>query len=567
MNPKLVIKELTFNNGDEINLPDDSITIFVGGNNVGKTAALKNLYNLTHHGVAQSVKHNVISSIVLEKYGTREELVEYLKETGHKNDTSPNYIFNVANGRHDIYSIKDLWDSNSANIFGSLFFKFMMTENRITYSNSTEVKDFYREQPSHPIHLMYLDESLENEISTYFKQAFNLELVVDRFGGRTIYLKVGEKPILEKGETYLSKSYNERIKALPLLKDQGDGMRSFVSILLEMISKSHSSLLIDEPEAFLHPPQARLLGKLVGKLFNERQIFISTHSSDLIKGILESNNLNVNIIRISRDSNYNIPALLNNDDIKQIWKDPILRFSPIIDGLFHEKVIICESDGDCRFFTALLEAEFENDSRYYRISDTLLIPAHGKAKIPAIVKALKKISVPTYSICDFDIFNNISPLKELVEAHEGDWNSIESKWKLFYTEINQMKSQLDRDESRKAINDAFDAVKSNNLNHKEVEKIKEILKISTAWSYAKKSGVAFVPSGNAHSVCIEVIEYLNSIGIFPLLVGELESFDKSISGANKSKWLDEILKKNLKTNGILKEAKSFLHDLVDKLYL
>ncbi len=567
MNPKLVIKKLAFNNGDEINLPEDSITIFVGANNVGKTAALKNLYNLTHEGVAQDVKHNIIESIILEKHGTDEELVKYLEQTGHKNEASPNYIFHVAHGQYNIYTIKDLWISNPARTFGSLFIKFMRTENRITHSNSIEIKDFYREQPSHPIHLMYLDEGLENEISAYFKQAFNMELIVDRFGGKTIYLKVGEKPNLENDETHLSKSYNDRIKALPLLRDQGDGMRSFVSILLEMISKSHSSLLIDEPEAFLHPPQARLLGKLIGKLFNERQIFISTHSSDLIKGILESNNLNINIIRISRDSTQNIPALLDNENIKQIWKDPILRFSPIIDGLFHEKVIICESDGDCRFFTALLEAEFENDSRYYRISDTLLIPAHGKAKIPAIVRALKKISVPTYSVCDFDIFNNISPLKELVEAHEGDWNIIEAKWKLFYTEINQMKSQLDKDEAKKAIIEAFDAVKSNNLNHKEVEKIKEILKISTAWSFAKKGGLSFVPSGNAYAACVEVIQYLNSIGIFPLLVGELESFDKNISAGNKSKWLEEILTKNLKAKDVLKDAKLFLHNLVDMLYL
>ncbi len=565
MNPKIIFKELQFNNGNNVTLKENAITIFVGSNNVGKTAALKNLYNISHDG-GHSVKHNVIIDAKLEKNGTEDEFIEFLKTTEFKTEQHPDYNFNLGGINYNINTIRAAWSRNPAKNFGNFFIKFMMTENRITYSNNVEAKDFYREQPSHPIHLMYLDENLEKEISSYFKQAFNLDLVVDRFGGKTLYLKVGERPTLLANENHISKSYNERIKALPLLKDQGDGMRSFVSILLEMLSKNHSSLLIDEPEAFLHPPQARFLGKLIGKLFIERQIFISTHSSDLIKGILESNNDNVNLIRISRNGATNSPSLLDNDDIKNIWKDPVLRFSPIIDGLFHESVIICESDGDCRFFTALLEAEFENDPRYYRISDTLLVPSHGKAKIPSLVKALRKISVPTYTICDFDILNNISPLKELIEAHGGDWNLVETKWKVLYTAINQIKSQLDREEAKKAILEAFEADKSPNLNHKEVDKIKDILKISTAWSFAKKSGLSFVPAGDAHAACVAIFEYLNSIGIFPIPVGELESFDKSISSGNKSKWLEEVLQKDLKHKDTLKEAKSFVHEIVNRIY-
>jgi predicted ATPase len=39
-------------------------------------------------------------------------------------------------------------------------------------------------------------------------------------------------------------------------------MRSFVGVLLNAFISKHSVLLIDEPEAFLHPPQARLLAQL-----------------------------------------------------------------------------------------------------------------------------------------------------------------------------------------------------------------------------------------------------------------------------------------------------------------
>ncbi|WP_298556568.1 AAA family ATPase [uncultured Algibacter sp.] len=560
MIPKLIIENIKFNNGDKIQLKEKSITIFVGANNVGKTAALKNIHLLSNLGGFRT-KHDVIVNIDLKKVGSPIDFVNFLKT---KNSGS-NYKFNIGGNLYYPEDTGVKWENNDPKHFGHFFIKIMLAEQRISHSKSRETLDFYKQQPSHPIDFMYLNQSFEDEINAYFRLAFNLDLIIDRFSGKNTHLKVGEKPTLLENENYLSKSYNDRIKELSDLSDQGDGMRSFVSILLEMISKNKTSLIIDEPEAFLHPPQTRLLGKLIGKLFSERQMFISTHSSDLIKGLLESKNENINIIRISRNKEINSGALLNNNDIKNIWKDPILRYSNIIDGLFHKSVIICEGDGDCKFFSALFDSEFENDPRYHKISDTLFIPAHGKAKIPTIVKALKKISVPTFSICDFDIFNNQTPLKELVEAHGGDWSIIEPKWKIFHSQINQIKSQLDKEEAKKEILKSFDSVKAPNLNKKQINEIKDILKISSAWSFAKKQGLSFVPSGDAHEKCLEVIAYLNNIGIFPLLIGELESFDKSIGGS-KSKWLETILQKNFKNKEILKEAKEFIHKLANIIY-
>ncbi|WP_136666805.1 ATP-dependent endonuclease [Flavobacterium sp. H122] len=564
MIPKLIIESIKFNKGNAIKLDDSSITIFVGGNNVGKSVGLKNLYNLTHPN-GYSVTHKVIEHVDLKTTGSGEEFISFLQTDDYNTHINGENQINIGGYLRDLDFAGKIWEKNQGKDFGNIFIKLLMTENRLNFSNNVESKDFYKDKPNHPIHLMYLDENIELSISEYFKKAFNLDLVVDRFAGKLIHLKVGTRPTLVEGENHLSKSYNERIRVLPMLRDQGDGMRSFVSILLEMISKNHHSLLIDEPEAFLHPPQARLIGKLIGTLFTERQIFISTHSSDLIKGILESKNEKVNLIRIQREEEFNTGSLLSNVDIETIWKDPVLRYSPILDGLFHENVIVCESDGDCRFFNALLEAQFQSDPRYYRISDTLFIPAHGKAKIPNIVKALKKISVPTFTICDFDILNNISPLKELVESHNGDWSIIQTKWNIVYNAVNQIKSQLDKEEAKSAILEAFDSVSTPNLNQKQVEKIREVLKVSTAWSFAKKSGVNFIPSGQAHSACLEVLEYLNSIGIFPLTVGELESFDKSIGG-NKSKWLEEILKKDFSNSDVVPEAKRFLSHIVDSIY-
>src|SRR3954452_10968168 len=44
------------------------------------------------------------------------------------------------------------------------------------------------------------------------------------------------------------------------LEKEGDGMRSFVGILLHVLLSNDMISLVDAPEAFLHPPQARLIG-------------------------------------------------------------------------------------------------------------------------------------------------------------------------------------------------------------------------------------------------------------------------------------------------------------------
>lgn len=44
-------------------------------------------------------------------------------------------------------------------------------------------------------------------------------------------------------------------KATPL-REEGDGLRSFVSVLLSLMGRRKPVFLLDEPEAFLHPPYA-----------------------------------------------------------------------------------------------------------------------------------------------------------------------------------------------------------------------------------------------------------------------------------------------------------------------
>ncbi len=107
-----------------------------------------------------------------------------------------------------------------------------------------------------------MDEKLADRISTHFRHAFGKDLFPFRAGGSNFPLYVGKKPEKAFGEDELSRNFVEKLReqAEPL-ESQGDGMRSFATVLLYvLVADTHSIQFLDEPEAFLHPPQARLLG-------------------------------------------------------------------------------------------------------------------------------------------------------------------------------------------------------------------------------------------------------------------------------------------------------------------
>jgi predicted ATPase len=65
-------------------------------------------------------------------------------------------------------------------------------------------------------------------------------------------------------------------------------MRSFATVLLYVLAAdNHSIQFLDEPEAFLHPPQARLLGEYIARERRSKsQLFIATHSTDILDGLM-----------------------------------------------------------------------------------------------------------------------------------------------------------------------------------------------------------------------------------------------------------------------------------------
>ena len=178
---------------------------------------------------------------------------------------------------------------------------------------------------------------------------------------------------------------------------QGDGLKSFVSTFLSLNSKDTDILLLDEPEAFLHPPLARQLGEMIGESCNEETtIFISTHSVEILKGIL-SKNQDVNVIRITRSiKDKNSFNILNSKTLETILHTPLLRVSRVLEGIFCEKVVLTEAEADELVYQELIEKLFPNSGLFF-------VHGQNKQTLTSIAELYQEININYEIITDFDV--------------------------------------------------------------------------------------------------------------------------------------------------------------------
>lgn len=553
------LNEIQFSDTTKIKLEKNDLVVLVGPNNAGKSASLKEMLGLIN---ASHSKGKVVNNINMVREGSESELFSLISSKSITDTTKEQPQYSGFGFSFYKPVAKSNWDNyqNGIQQISPLFCNLLTTEQRLLAANPAQNIQFTKSPFSHPIHFLQRYDSLEEKFCDYFRQAFGTDLIVHRNSGNVVPLYVGQRPVLRQGEDRVSEGYLRDLESLDLLQEQGDGMRSFVGLLLNVFVSDYSMLFIDEPEAFLHPPQARLLGKMLAKdLPTERQLFLATHSESFLKGLLDANVTNLKIIRIQREGTINKVSMLNSSDINNIWNDSLLRHSNVLDGLFHSKVVICESDSDSRFFSAVLSALFDNTNSI--APDVLFINCGGKHRIPTAVKALKKLNVPIKVVADFDVLNDTYPLKEIFEDLGGAWLDVGADWKLVKREIEQKRPEFLTADAKKEIETIFNSTTERIFPKLKISEIQKALKKASAWTEAKEVGKAFIPSGNASQAFERIQVKFIEKGLLILEVGELESFVKSV-GNHGPKWVSEVLAKDLKNDRELEPARQFVNQLI-----
>ena len=529
------VVKIKFNNGKELDVNKNDIVVLVGPNNAGKSQSLSDIYRLSNNK-APTV---VVSDIEISKEGSLKQLLE---ATSIKRDNG--YFIEYTTLNHSVSYGDHSEESFAANKYYGEYRNWFVTklDTEARLSLCFPAQNIRRDEPrTNPIHYAAFDRKCREWLSDSFKRAFGTNIIPNTHYGSEIPLCLGELVKLEdtfsdeqeRQEVYADISANYKQE-----QNQGDGIKSFTGILLSLMLDYYCTYLIDEPESFLHPPQARIIGQIIGTtLTDKQQAFISTHSEDVIKGLLEVCPDRLKIVRIMRHDDTNTFSILDNKKIKEVFGDPLLKYSNIMSSLFYKTVVLCESDSDCKLYS-VIDSNLKQDEGKY--SETLFLHCGGKHRMAKTAKALLALNIDVRLIPDLDVMNNETVFKGIVETFGIDWDSIKKDYNILVSNLHSTKERILRTDARAAINQILDAKKGNELSKKEIEAINNAVRTFSKWDNIKHSGETVVPAGDATNAYNRLKKKLVDHKIYLVPVGEIEGFVKEVGGHGPD-WVNDVL--------------------------
>ena len=546
MSVKLRISTVTLNSGEEVEFPDSGVTVVVGPNNSGKSSLLREIFQIVQNGLQNTNKSRVIlTGARFTKSGDQGAHGQFLEQhtRAFSSPDGNTYLRSLEVNVTQVQAASWWTGFPGGGLHSSAFLycRLADTLSRLTITSPPSPVNLLTDALSHPIHVLQDDDAVEMRFSEYLKAAFGQDLILNRGAGSTLPLHMGQRPLPSPGEDRVSKNYLKALSGVPLVHEQGDGIKSFVGCLLSAIAMNRFITLVDEPEAFLHPPQAKMLGNLLAREQRENQLLVATHSGDVLRGLLDGAGSQLNVLRITRKQNKNYVNRLEPNEIKGLWSDPILRFSNILDGLFHEAVVLCESDSDCRFFSAVLSVLTEER----RWPDVMFASSGGKDRMPVILRALRKIKVPIHVAADFDLLTDERKAQEVFESLGGEWRTVASDYKQVAEVLERKTPPLSANQVIERIRGVLSSVeKTQQWTEDSKELIRVAMKSTSSWATAKELGKVAIPSGAPTAALDRLLAAFEDVGIFLVPSGELESFDKTV-GMHGPRWVAKVLEKNL----------------------
>lgn len=529
--------------GSTVEIPADGVVILVGPNNAGKSQFLRDIVGLSRDPA--NYRNKTLSSLNLQTSG-HDVIDEWIAQHLAKIERDGALRVQVEGwGEVGPADVINTWNSvASQNHLGSLTNLFILHadgNSRLTSANPQPNLNFTTQLPTSPIQSAYINPDIEEALSSHAEAAFGYKVSVERWAGSELFLRIGDPPRFDGHSSGApSPAFLAARSELPVLHDQGDGVRSYIGLLLNILASRYQIYLVDEPEAFLHPPQSRRLGRVLAGQSDGKQAIIATHSSSILQGALEAEK-QTTIVRITRQGNVNHAAVINHSALNDLWSDPLLRYSNLFDGLFHDAVVLCEADSDCKYYSAVLEQQNEDSAG---VSPQLLFShCGGKSRMPNVVSALRAAKVPVIVTPDIDLLRDKEVLEKLVGTMGGNFQDIRARWEVLNSAVSDANKDLRASDVRDEIVRYIDDEAGEKLTRSDLKKLTAFLKPEDGWRNLKRSGTSAVPQGDATAAYREIDAFLQNIGILVVPVGELERFEPDIPD-HGPKWVTQVFERH-----------------------
>lgn len=548
----VAISSINLHSGDRIELQSSGVTAIVGANNAGKSTILKEAFELLSHRSYQAAAPRVsVESLALQRSGSASDVVAWLGENAHFVNQGSQAGFQRANTSMERPTeVAHIWNTEPDTL-GSLtpFLAFYgNAQGRFNIGGTVEKRESVEDPPLHALHYLEDVQALFQRVSAVSKDVFGPALTLDTLA-RSVKLRVGEieseMPRLDE----ITPEFRAEMAALRPLDEQGDGMRSLMGQLLPVVTGAYRIVILDEPEAFLHPPQAHALGVELGKLAvqNRIQILIATHDRALLTGLLDSQ-VDVSVVRLARQDGPPTARRLDAGELRGLWSDPVLKYTNVLDGLFHRLVVVAEAEGDCAYLAAALDHQGREKGPLPR-NEVLFVPTGGKDGMAKVCRALTAVGVPIVVAPDLDMLSDEIKLKLLVEGLGGEWTTdLQSDWKVATESVRKSKEPASVGHVLDAITRALEQKRADPYSREIKDEVLAHLRTNDSpWAKVKQHGLSAF-QGQASTAVRRLLESLDSLGVVLVREGELERLAPEVEARKGQGWLQSALKQNAQYN-------------------
>jgi ABC-type branched-subunit amino acid transport system ATPase component len=532
------IKTLITKDDHEIDI--GKFTVLVGPNNVGKSQTLGDIHFKMAEGV--SAKTVLIKDIEFEKPSNFDDLLQGLTVVEDTQYIDHHLIrginANLRSGdqiRVNLGEFKENFESEpNLNFTLGTISKFRVSyldaSSRLLVAQSAGSYNPHTEPPQNLLQGLFgASPDVGDKLRETFRAAFNMDIILDYSGMTRLTLRVAKD--FEDIPEDPRKAY-PIISKYDQLDTQGDGFRSFVGVVLSLLLSEGRIVLLDEPEAFLHPAQAKILGNWIAE-YSQRvpgQIIIATHNANFLSGILLSSQ-EVDIYRLNRTGDSTTYNRITPDATSKLAKSPLLSSQRVLEAIFYKGVVVCEADADRCVYQTVSVREFDDQN-------ILFVHAHNKQVIKDVVRLLKEATIPTCTITDIDIINSESDLKKLLEAlNDGDvCDSILEMRKKVAMTIEDVSEDDILKKLEENVADLLEQLKENRHQLSGARgALNRIRKEASKWSNVKRLGITGIPEKEQETT-EDLIEKAKEYGLFIVPVGELEGW-LNLGIRQKNKWI------------------------------
>lgn len=520
MKDVLRITKLTFKAGSAPGQPPLSIdcpnvTVLVGPNNAGKSRTLREIHTkCTNKEIDRYLLLESIDLSLPDRKGIAAMMKMFEIATPPGNTTVPDHTYfkkpSVKMNEQQLFIhahtpnwFEDVDDGGfHASVKNNFVQFFTILLDGRTRFDLTDPKPTgsLEEKPQNHLWALFLNKDAREKIRKFTQDAFAKFFVIDPTGMTQFRIRFSKRaPETEAEEQALDTAARAFHANADLLGDLGDGVKTSVGLVSAVMSLPDRILLIDEPEAFLHPTLSRRVGSVLAQTARDRDatLVVATHSSDFLLGCMQTAP-ELRIVRLTHDLENATSRSIEPAHVRTLMNDPLLRSAHAMRGLFHRGVIVCEADADRAFYD---EINARLVTVHRGIEDALFLNAQNWQTIPRIALPLRSLGVPAASIMDFDV------LMDKDFAHV---------WPLVSSETNVLQPlQVRRDTLAKNMSNA-------------------------GRKNCKKHGIEALPV-DERTQAKALIEEFGRYGVFFVACGELESWLNGVKGiikvTNKTQWL------------------------------